>query len=251
MPSLLKGKAALITAASSERGAAIAAALSGEGCAVALHYYKNKAAAENTQEKINEKGGRAEIFQADLSSDKEVETLFVNISGCMGRLQILVNNAHAEIIRKPFLESSWPEYQRQLEVALKGSWLTCRHFTKQMGDGREGSIVQILNAQLNQPVPGYGAFVSALSALDGFSKNLALEAAPLGIRVNAVAPGFTKTEKTPHAPPRAQEKIIRETPLGRLATPEDIGNAVVFFASGLSGFVTGTCLTVDGGRALF
>ncbi len=250
MSGLLKGKAALVTAASSARGAAIARALAGEDCRVALHYYKNKASAEKLLKEISGNGGMAAIHQADLSSPEEVENLFLSIAGSVGPLCVLVNNAHAEIMRHSFLETPWVECSRQIEVTLKGSWLTCSHFIKQIRKGEKGSIIQILSGQLSQPVPGYTSLVSALSALDGFSKNLAVEVGPIGVRVNAIAPGFTKTEKTPHAPKWVQEKIIRETPLGRLTTPEDIGRAAVFFASDLSEFITGACLTVDGGKRL-
>ncbi|MBI5184570.1 MAG: SDR family oxidoreductase [Nitrospinae bacterium] len=246
---LLKGKAALVTAASGERGAAIATALSREGCAVALHYYKNKATAEGLRDAIKDAGGRAASFQADLSRAEEVENLFSSVAAAMGPLQILVNNAHAEIVRRPFLETTWDDFQRQIDVTLKGSWLACSQFIRRMDKGAKGSIIQVLSAQLNDPVKGYTALASALSALAGFSKNLALEAGPLGVRVNSVAPGFTMGENTPHAPEWVREKIIQETPLGKLATPEDIGKAVVFFASDLSEFITGTCLAVDGGKS--
>lgn len=238
----------MVTAASGERGAAIAKALSRENCAVALHYHKNRASAEGLRDEIEGAGGRAALFQADLSSAEEVRDLFASIAAAMGPLRILVNNAHAEIVRRPFLETSWEDFQQQIDVTLKGSWLTCSHFLRQMEKGEKGAIIQVLSAQLNDPVKGYTALASALSALAGFSKNLALEVGPSGVRVNSIAPGFTITENTPHAPEWVREKIIKETPLGRLATPEDIGKAVVFFASDLSEFITGTCLPIDGGK---
>ncbi len=250
MPQLLKGKAALITAASSERGVGIARVLAQNGCAVALHFHKNQDHAEKLQEEIEGKKGKAVICQADLSSEEEIDNLFEKLANSMGNIDILVNNAHAKITRRSFPEATWQECQDQMNVILKGSWHTCRCFLRQVNQNNGGSIIQILSGQINQPIAGYSAFSSALSALAGFSKSLALEAAPLGVRVNAIAPGFIKTEKTPNAPPWVQEKILAETPLGRLANPEDLGKGVLFFASHLSEFITGTCMTLDGGREL-
>jgi len=246
MSGLLRGKAALVTGASTETGAAIARALSRQGCAVALHYYHGRTPAEALQKEIRMEGGTVSLHPADLSSPDDVEGLF----NSLGPIDVLVNHAHAEIIRKPFPSASWEDCQRQIDVVLKGSWLTCQCFLNRIEQGKSGSIIQVASAQLYKPVTGYTAFTAALSAVIGFTRSLALEVGPLGVRVNAIAPGFTRTKKTPHAPSRVQEKIIRDTPLGRLATPEDLGKAVVFFASELSEFVTGTCLTIDGGRSL-
>jgi 3-oxoacyl-[acyl-carrier protein] reductase len=114
----------------------------------------------------------------------------------------------------------------------------------------EGSIINILNTQVNMPVKGYSSFTTAMSAMVGMTRNLALEVGNDGVRVNMIAPGFIVGKKSEHAPFFIQEKIIEQTPLKRLATPEDVANAVLFLASNLSGFVTGGYLVVDGGMVM-
>lgn len=246
----LKNKVAVVTGASSEKGRAICKALSKYGAKVIVHYYKNQKSATALLNDIKQTGGDAFIFQADIRNDKEVKDMFNEVMDKYSAVDILVNNAHAKIVRNSFVESTWQEHQEQLDVIVRGSYLCIQESLKTMLKNQEGSIINILNTQMNMPVKGYSSFSTAISAMVGLTRNLALEVGNDGIRVNMIAPGFTVGSKSEHTPFFVREKIIEQTPLKRLATPEDIANAVLFLASNLSSFITGGYLVVDGGMVM-
>src|SRR3989337_2220401 len=245
-----KGKTALVTGGSNDLGKAICRILAEAGAAVILHYYKNKSAAEKTCREINKAGGTAVACGADISDKGSVDLLFQFIQERFARLDILVNNAHLPITRNYFPKVSWEEHQEQIDVMLKGAFYCSREAVAIMGKQNGGSIINILTSQIAHPVRGYSSYVTAASALAGFTRNLAVEVWGKGIRVNMIAPGFVLTGHTPHAPAHVQEAIAKATPLGRLAAPEDIATAVLFFASDLSRFITGSHFVVDGGHHL-
>jgi len=246
----LDGKIALVTGGSNDLGSTICRFLSEAGASVIIHYYKNRAGAEEAWKAITSGGGRAAIYGADISDKESVASLFHFVKERFGRLDTLINNAHLPIRRCPFEDTTWEEHQDQIDVIVKGTFYCCREAVSIMGRQRSGSIVNILTTQIDRPVKGYSSFVTGASALLGFSRNLAAEMGEKGIRVNMIAPGFVLTGHTPHAPAHVREAIAKATPLGRLATPEDIAKAAVFFASDLSGFITGAYLIVDGGYQL-
>lgn len=250
MPSNIDKKVALVTGGSNDLGRAICHALAGAGASVILHYYKNKSAAEKTCREISKAGGTAIACGADISDKGAIDLLFQLVQKRFGRLDILVNNAHLPITRNYFPDVSWEEHQEQIDVMLKGAFYCSREAVAIMQKQDGGAIINILTSHIAHPVRGYSSYATAASALVGFTRNLAVEVGGKGIRVNMIAPGFVLAGHTPHAPAHVQEAIARATPLGRLATPEDIANAVLFFASDLSRFITGSCLEVDGGHHL-
>ena len=244
----LKDKVALVTGASGEKGRAICKALARNGVKVVVHYFRNKKSAKTLVENIlGDSEGASFCFQADITSHDDVKKMFQEVLSKYGALDILVNNAHAKISRNPFVKTSWEDHQGQIDVLTKGSFFCIQEALKVMLKKKQGSIINILSTQTNMPVKGYSSFTTALSSMAGLSKNLAMEVGNKGIRVNMIAPGFTATDRSEHAPLSTREKIIEQTPLKRLATPDDIANAVLFLASNLSSFVTGGYLVVDGG----
>lgn len=249
-PVNLEGKTALITGGSNDLGKAICHTLAEAGATVILHYYKNKSEAEKTCREISKTGGTAVACGADISDKDSVDLLFQFIQERFACLDILVNNAHLPITRNYFPDVSWEEHQEQIDVMLKGAFYCSREAVTIMEKQNGGAIVNILTSQIAHPVRGYSSYVTAASALVGFTRNLAVEVGRKGIRVNMIAPGFVLTGHTPHAPAQVQEAIAKATPLGRLAIPEDIANAVLFFATDLSKFITGSYLVVDGGHHL-
>src|SRR3972149_1577436 len=246
----LEGKTALVTGGGKDLGQAVCRVLAEAGAAVILHYYKNESEAEKTGREINEMRGTAVACGADISDKGSVDLLFQFIQERFARLDILVNNAHLPITRNYFPGVSWEEHQEQIDVMLKGAFYCSREAVAIMGKQDGGSIINILTSQIDHPVRGYSSYVTAASALAGFTRNLAVEVGGKGIRVNMIAPGFVLTGHTPHAPAHVQETIAKATPLGRLATPEDIASAVLFFGSDLSRVITGSHLVVDGGHHL-
>jgi 3-oxoacyl-[acyl-carrier protein] reductase len=247
---LLTGKVALVTGGSNDLGKTICHSLSEYGAIVIIHYFKNKERTDKICKEINSYGGSAVSWGADISDESAVNSLFNFIKDKFSRLDILVNNAHLPITRSFFNEVTWEEHQEQIDVMVKGAFYCSKEAVRLMGGQGSGSIINILTSQIDNPVKGYSSYVTASSALVGFTRNLAVEAGDKGIRVNMIAPGFVLTGHTPHAPLHVQEAIKKATPLGRLATPDDIAKAVIFFASDLSAFITGSYLVVDGGYSL-
>lgn len=246
----LSGKVALVTGGSNDTGEAICEMLARTGATVNIHYFKNRAKAESICGNITSHGGTAIAGGADISDKGSVDSLFRFIRDRFGRLDILVNNAHLSITRRFFAEIEWEEHQGQIDVMLKGAFYCSKEAVPIMGEHGGGSIINILTTQIEHPVKGYSSYVTAASALSGFTKNLAIEAGTKRIRVNMIAPGFVLTNHTPHAPAHVRDAIAKATPLGRLATPDDVARSVLFFASDLSCFITGHYLVVDGGYNL-
>lgn len=246
----LKDKVAVVTGATNEKGRAVCKALAKNKAKVVIHYFKNREGAETLLHEIKKEGGEAFVYQADIRSQEEVKNLFKEVTGKYGSVNILVNNAHEKIKRNSFTDTTWEEHQEQIDVITKGSYYCIQESLKIMLKNHEGSIINILNTQVNMPVKGYSSFTTAMSAMVGMTRNLAQEVGNDGVRVNMIAPGFIVGKKSEHAPFFVQEKIIEQTPLKRLATPEDVANAVLFLASNLSSFITGGYLVVDGGMVM-
>jgi len=246
----LTGKAALVTGGSNDTGAAICRILAEAGSSVVIQYYKNRDKADKVCEYIGSQGGIAANCFVDLSDKVSIDELFSFIKDKFGRLDIVVNNAHLPITRSFFSEVEWEEHQEQIDVMVKGTFHCSKKAVFMMVENGGGSIVNLITTQVNHPVKGYSSLVTAASALTGFTKNLAVEAGEKGIRVNMIAPGFVLTGHTPYAPLHVQKAIAKATPLGRLATPDDIARGVLFFASDLSQFITGQYLVIDGGYNL-
>lgn len=246
----LTGKVALVTGGSNDTGAAICHALAGAGSSVVVQYYKNRNKADKVCGYIGAQGGISANCYVDLSDKTSIEELFNFIKDQFGRLDILVNNAHLPVTRSPFTETLWEGHQEQIDVMVRGTFYCCKKGVSLMEECGGGSIVNVITSLVDHPVKGYSSFITAASALTGFTKNLAVEAGEKGIRVNMIAPGFVVTERTPYAPQHVQDTIAKATPLGRLAMPDDIAGGVLFFASDLSRFITGQTLMIDGGYSL-
>lgn len=246
----LKGKTALVTGGSTETGAAICHALASAGASVIIHYNKNREIAEQACKDIISSGGTAVAYGADFSIEDSIALLFNFIKERFNRLDVLVNNAHLPLKRTFFKEITWEEHQEQIDIMVKGAFCCSKKAVEILSEQRGGSIINILTSQTVHPVSGYSSYVTAASALAGLSRSLAAEAGSKGIRVNMIAPNFILTSHTPNAPQHVHESIIKSTPLGRLATPNDIAKAVLFFASDMSEFITGCYLVIDGGYSI-
>lgn len=246
----LKGKVAIVTGASSDRGSAIAELLASEGASVTINYLKSKKNALSVLERIENSGGKAMTWQADVTSKASVNKMVKETVRKFGRVDILVNNAHSTIRRKSFEETKWNEYEEDLNGTIKGAHNCCQSVIGEMKNNKWGRIINIMDNIVNDPVKGYGSYITTQSALVGFTRSLATDIGSFGITVNLINTGFTLAKKTPHAPPHVQKAIAGQTPLKRLALPIDIAKAVLFYASDWSDFVTGNCLTVDGGKTM-
>jgi 3-oxoacyl-[acyl-carrier protein] reductase len=250
------GKVILVTGASRGIGAAIARAFAAEQGTVAVNYLRNAAAADEVVQACKAAGGDAFAVQADVTVPEDAARLVEQVAEEAGRLDVLVNNAfRAQAFdpeqRRTFADGSWADYQAQFEGSVGAAYHLCRAVLPQFRRRSQGSIVNIASNLVEQPVVPYHEYTTAKSALVGFSRNLASELGPLGVRVNCVAPGLVyPTESSAGTRAQFRDTLIAATPLRRLARPEDVAGPVLFLASPWSGFVTGQVLLVDGGMVM-
>jgi len=246
----------LVTGSSRGIGAAIAKAFAAEGATVIINYIKNSAAAIETAEKCKELGGSAKIIQADVSSGEQIQKLIDEILQDFSKIDILVNNAFKPYIfdsenRKQFHETSWNDYQEQLDGVLFSSYTLCQAILPIFKKRTKGNIINIASDLVARPTIPYHDYMTAKAALIGFSRNLAMEVGQFGIRVNCVAPGLVyPTDGSMNTKEGLKELIINQTPLRRIAAPEDVAGPVLFLASSWSGFITGQTLYIDGGLVM-
>jgi 3-oxoacyl-[acyl-carrier protein] reductase len=253
--SILEGKVALVTGASRGVGAAVAESLAGEGAAVVVNYLKNEAFAGEVVDRIRSRGGDAFAYGADVTDASSVREMVQATAETLGSVNILINNALPDykfdpVGRKDFASIRWEDYLQQLG-ALEGALHCSQAVVPGMIEGGGGRIVSILTNLINNPVVAYHDYTTAKSAFLGFSRNLASELGPSNITVNMIAGGLI--DETDASAPTTEEVrniVAASTPLRRLGKPEDIGRAVLMFASPWSGFVTGQYITCDGGLVM-
>ena len=249
-------KVVLVTGASRGIGAAIARAFAAEGASVAVNYLQNSEAADAVVAACRQSGGDASAFQTDVTDSDAIPPLVENVLQTFGKIDILVNNAFRPYVfdpenRKMFWELDWSHYQAQIDGALLSTHGLCKAVLPDMRRRAQGAIVNVATDLVARPTIPYHDYTTAKAALIGFSRNLAVETGPLGIRVNCVAPGLVyPTEGTRNTKEDVKDMITAQTPLGRIATPEDVTGPVLFLASPWSGFMTGQTLYVDGGLVM-
>jgi 3-oxoacyl-[acyl-carrier protein] reductase len=236
----LDGKLALVTGASRGIGRAIAEELARAGASVVVGYRSGKDEAEDLATAI---GGRA--IQADVSNPDEAKRLVDEA----GDIDVLVNNAG--LTRDGLLaRMSDDDWRTVIETNLSSVFYTCRAVTRPMMKKRGGSIINIssiVGVHGNWGQTNYGA---SKAGIIGFTKSLARELGSRNIRANVVAPGYVKTALTEVLPDEATAAMVQQTPLGRVADPEEIAGAVRFLASDQASFITGEVLLVDGGLGM-
>ncbi|HEX2037892.1 MAG TPA: 3-oxoacyl-ACP reductase family protein [Chloroflexota bacterium] len=260
MGGLLSGRVALVTGASRGMGRAIAVRCAREGAAVAVNYVTgpepvqgkdNRADAARVVEEIVAGGGRALAVEADVSDGQQVQAMVDRVTQELGVVDVLVNNAGIETII-PFLEMSEADYQRILDVNLKGEWLCAQAVVRQLvAQGRPGAIVNVASIQAGVAMPGRTHYAPSKRGVEALTRNLAAELAPHNIRVNCINPGLIATDMT--APVWQDEQVLKQfmetwhVPMQRPGRPEEIASVAVFLASDEASYVTGQCIYVDGG----
>lgn len=246
---VLNEKVALVTGAARGLGRAIALELAAAGAKVVVNYAGSEAKAAEVVEQILAKGGEAFAVQADVGQADDVERLVKAALEEFGRIDILVNNAG--IARDNLLlrmkEADWDAV---LNTNLKGVYLCTKAVSKGMLKQRSGVIINISSVVGIAGNAGQANYAAAKAGVIGFTKSMAKELAPRGIRVNAVAPGYIATDMTEILPEEVKNEIISRIPLGQVGKPEDIAQAVLFLASPAAGYITGQTLVVDGGMEM-
>lgn len=244
----LKNKIALVTGAARDIGKAIAVKLAAEGARVIIHYHQSEKAALETVASITGGGGEAVIFKADLTRPEAVRRMKDFCVKTYGnRLDILVNNSGGLLARKKLPEQDEDFYTAVMDVNFKSIFLVTKNFVTMIPSG--GAIVNLSSlAARDGGGGGSSLYAAAKGAITTYTRSLAKELGPDGIRVNAVCPGLINT--TFHdvfTPIEVRKKVAAATPLGREGSPEDVANLVLFLASDNAAFITGANYDINGG----
>lgn len=243
----LSGKRALVTGASRGLGRAMAIALAAAGADVACAA-SSEDGASATVEAIRARGRTAWQLGYDLSERDAVLALAADVDANVGALDILVNNA-GTIRRKPALEYSMADWDAVMRTNLDATWMLSQHFGREMVKRRAGKIINVASLLAFSGGITVPAYTASKHAVAGLTKALANEWAAHGVQVNAIAPGYFRTDNTKalQADTARAKDISSRIPAGRWGEPDDIGGAVVFLASSASDYVNGHVLVVDGG----
>ena len=248
----LSGKTALITGASSGIGAAAASLFAELGASVALGYHRNKDGAERVRAEIIGAGGRAVAIGADMRHSGEVRALVKSAVEQLGPIDILVNNAGSLIGRMKIAEVNEERWDEIMDLNLKSVVICSQAVTESMIERKRGAIVNIVSiAGRNGGGPGAGAYATAKGGLITFTKSLAKELAPHGIRVNAVSPGVIDTPfHEVFSTPEMLANFVKTIPLGRMGTSMECATAIAFLASDAASYVVGETIEVNGGQLM-
>jgi len=242
----LEGRGALVTGGATGIGRAIARALAGEGCRVAVNYIGASDQADETVRELRGLGVDALALKADVRAAGEVRSMMDAAAGTFGRLDVLVNNAAVQT-EGSFLDVTEDDWDRVIDTNLKGCFLCTQAAARHMAAIGGGSIVNIGSGSNFVPFPTLVAYTASKGGIEMLTKVASLSFAPQQIRVNCIAPGAILVERTKHELPDYAGQFARITPMGRVGQPEDVADAVVFLASDASRFITGQTIAVDGG----
>jgi 3-oxoacyl-[acyl-carrier protein] reductase len=241
---------ALVTGASRGLGAVIARRLAADGWPVAVNARRDGETVRAVAASIEEAGGRAEVFAADVTAEADVAALVPAVAERLGPVTVVVCNATGPQPAIPVEELTWRAHLDQLEFFVKSPTLLVQAALPYMRERGGGRIVQIGSDAFERASPRTSAYTAAKGAQLGLTRSWARELGPLGITVNLVAPGWIPVERHVDADPADLERYAAHVPLRRLGVPEDVASVVAFLVSDGAGFVTGERITVNGGHTI-
>jgi len=249
----LEGKVAIVTGSGRGIGRAIALSFAKNGADVVVNCYSRVSEGMEVAREIEELGRKSLFVRADVSDSRQVNDMMRKVIETFTKIDILVNNAGINVLiegRKPIQDFSEADWDRIVDVDLKGVFLCSKAAAKQMIKQGGGKIINISSIAGVVPLRLQCAFVAAKAGVINLTRAMALELAPYNINVNAIAPGSILTEGTNklfYSDPERTKKILSSIPLKRSGTPQDIANAALFLASEDSNYMTGSVIVVDGG----
>ena len=245
----LNGKVALVTGASSGIGRATAETLAANGARVAINFHRNEAGAEAVRAQITGAGGSAIIVQADVTRASEVQSLVEHTVNEFGPIDILVNNAGSLVERLKILELTEERWDQVIDLNLKSAFLCCQAVAASMMERKTGAIVNVSSiAGRNGGALGSIHYSTAKGGLITFTKGLAKELGPSGVRVNAVSPGVIDTPyHEQFSSPEMMKTYAGMIPLGRIGKPAEVAKVICFLASEASSYLAGETIEINGG----
>ena len=243
------GKVAVVTGSSSGIGQSIAVRLASEGASVVIDYRSHPEGAADTQKKIADAGSKSIVVQADVSKVSDTANLIEQAYQQLGSCDILVNNAGIEK-GSDFWDTPEADYDAVLAVNLKGPFFLTQAFVRRLRDLKKpGRVINISSVHEDMVFPHFATYCAAKGGLRMLMRDLSVELGPLGITVNNVAPGAIDTPIN-HAMmnnPAQLDPLLRNIPLGRLGSPEEVAGLVAYLASDEAGYITGSTYVMDGG----
>jgi 3-oxoacyl-[acyl-carrier protein] reductase len=247
MADALAGRVVLVTGSSRGIGAEVAVKAAAQGATVAVHYLRSADAAIQTLARVRDAGGDGETFSANLIDGGQAERLVERVIDQFGRIDALVNNAGLTQVG-PFLAIEPADWDAVIRTDLTAAFHTCRAVLPSMVERGSGSIVNIASRLAQIGVAETAAYSAAKAGLIGLTRALAREFGPLGVRVNAVAPGVTVTGMTTDLVDSEEgRRRLRDMPLGRFGRPDEVAEAVIFLLSDASSLFLGQTLNPNSG----
>ena len=245
----LNGKVALVTGSSSGIGRATAEALAANGARVAINFHRNEAGATAAQVQITAAGGSAIVIQADVTQATDVQSLVDRTVAEFGPIDILVNNAGSLIERLKILELTEERWDEVIDLNLKSAFLCCKSVAGSMMERKAGAIINVSSiAGRNGGALGSIHYSTAKGGLITFTKGLAKELGPFGVRVNAVSPGVIDTPyHEQFSSPEMMKTYAGMIPLGRIGTPPEVARVICFLASDAASYLAGETIEINGG----
>ncbi|MFI5634957.1 SDR family NAD(P)-dependent oxidoreductase [Streptomyces sp. NPDC051664] len=245
------GRVALVTGASSGIGAATARLLAARGMRVVVNYLRSSKSAEEVVAGIEAAGGRAMAVQADVREAAAVESMVEQVQAAWGGVDVLVHNALIPYAVKPFQDMTWEELGGKLDAEMHAAFAVTKAVLPAMTEQGWGRIIYLGTGLSRRPRQGMIALGTAKAALEQFARYVAQELGPQGITVNVVAPGPVESRMADDVFDDAhKQRQVAATPLGRLAYPADVAQAVAFYAGEDNAFMTGTTAAVNGGMSM-
>ena len=243
-------KVALVVGGTGGIGSATCMALAKKGFSVVIHYHSNKEFAIALKDEITKQGLEAIVLQADILDEQQVIAMMNQVERKFGTLTALVNCTTTKIANIKFSSMEWQDIESHINMQLKGCFHLAKHVLPMMEKNKYGKIVNITTQAIETPNAEWLHYITAKSALNGFSKSLAIEMAPKGIRVNMVSPSMTTTTLISEIPEKVRLITEARTPLNRLSNPSDVAEAICYLVCPESDFITGETIRVNGGQVM-